>query len=98
MTDRVAALVRDLEAIRAELGDTEQTVHSIKDEGCSQYAAHVAILGGEGLPASGRPIALGALSPKQKAVAGVGVLMALMPAIVEIVRGVVFAGQWVLTH
>ena len=56
----IAVIMRDLEAIRAELGDTEQTVHSIKDEGCSQYAAHVAILGGEGLPAAGRPFALGA--------------------------------------
>jgi hypothetical protein len=42
--EAIAVLMRDLDAIKSEENEIERTVHSIREDGCSQLHAHVDIV------------------------------------------------------
>jgi hypothetical protein len=80
----IAVLEREVSAMKSEGQEIEATVHSIKDEGCSQLAQHAAILEAGGTPAFRPEFRLDHFSVKQKAVAGAGIALVMWPAIQEI--------------
>lgn len=90
----IAVMQREIEAIKSEDSEIERTVKSILNDGCHQYETHRAVLGvldgaESTTDASGdvRPMfRLPTLSPKQKAVAGVGVTALIIPALVELFK------------
>lgn len=97
----IGVIQRELEAIKSEDQEIESTVQSIKEEGCNQYANHVAILSAGGDPAvvSVRPqFRLDHFSTRQKAVAGAGIALVMWPAIQEIVKLARDILVWIESH
>ena len=81
----IAVVQRDIEAIKQEDNEIEKLVTSIKDEGCSQYAAHATLLAGgaEDYRPMRHP---SAWSNKTKGVALGAVILAMLPALSELVH------------
>ena len=88
----IAVIERDLDAIKSEDNEIERTLKRIEKEGCHRYEAHREVLGvldGANIEvekAATPAFRLPALSPKQKAVAGIGVSALLIPAIAELFK------------
>jgi hypothetical protein len=92
---------RDVEAIKSAEGDVAETVHSIQQEGCHQYSSHRstlevlegsgAILGTDG-PREG--FVLPKLNNRQKAVAGIGVVALLVPAVSDLFKVITAMFAW----
>jgi hypothetical protein len=100
--EMIRVVQRDLDAVKSEDAHIEQAVESIRDQGCNQFGEHQRLLRA-GLPEAAVLAApsvdvLALLTRRQKAVAGAGLLVVLMPAIVEIIKGAIALAQWLATQ
>lgn len=87
-----------LARIEKEDDEIERVVQSIKNDGCSQYAAHVHLLGGDGTAILERRFTFDSLTRNQKIAAGTGLGLVLTPALVELVKAALAFIQWLHEH
>lgn len=96
----ISVMQREVQAMKSEELEIEETVHSIRDKGCSQYEEHKAVLEAGGDPAIlARPqFRMDHFSKRQKVVAGAGIALVMWPAIQEVAKLLHDLLEWLNAH
>lgn len=85
---------RDLQAVKSEDRHIEQIVESIKEDGCSQYQTHIALMTGGDPTDTSRTINLAVLSKRQKMIGGAGLAIVMWPALQQIAATLADVIHW----
>jgi len=102
-SEAIAVIMQRLDVIEREDAAIEQTVRSVQDKGCNQLKQHSAVVQALGEPqmetgASVAAFDISRWSRKTKVAAGVGVGVALWPALTEIAKLLYTLLQWIEAH
>jgi hypothetical protein len=99
-SEAIAVIIRRLDVIEREDAAIEATVRSVQEKGCNQLEHHAGVMqimnGVEG--ASVAAFDISRWSRRTKVAAGVGVGVALWPAVTEIAKLLYTLLQWFETH